>query len=195
MLIASATITDVVTAVSYGGATLTRTSLITGGVGSEPGAAYMYYKGTAVASSGTVNVVCTGGTATAWAVTVTANQAWTQTAGTATITSTSLANPSGTITPSQGFSGLAVGILFSGQNDPSTITTNSGYTALLGSAAGGRDFGSQSGAALQGLAAGNNPVSVGWVQTADDVAAVVGLIQEVAPTVVPPDVNAALQKK
>ncbi len=197
VLIASnAATTDVITAVSYGGGTLTRIAFMSGGAASEPGAAYLYFKGTAVAASGTVNVVSASATYTAWSVGMTANLnvAALDFAGTATVTSTSLANPSGTVTPAAGSTGLAVGILFSGANAPSSNVPNPGYTALTGSAAGGVDFGSQSASAAQGAIL--NPVqtfSMGWAQSpADDVAAIVGLIRETPPTILPPDVNFGL---
>lgn len=196
VLIASDTITDTITSVAYGGSTLARVAAISGGAGSEPGIAYLYFRGTIVPASGTVNVVATGGTITGWAVTMTANQAWTESAGTATMSSTSLANPSGTIPSTSGDSGLAVGVCFTGQNAPASTTPNPGYTALTGSASGGRDFGNQSAVAAQGGAYGAN-VSMGWVQTADDVAAIVALIRETAPTLssFPPRVNFAVGRR
>jgi fibronectin-binding autotransporter adhesin len=191
VMVAANTITDVIASVTFGGNALTRAGFMSGGVASEPGSAYLYFLGTAVATSGTVNVVGTGGTYTAWAVTMTANQAWTEVAGTATQTSTSLANPSGTIHASSGDDGLVVGVLFSGANAPATNVANPGYTALTGSAAGGVDFGSQSGCALQGRGSGAT-VSYGWANaTADDVAAVGALIREKAPVQPFPMVNAA----
>ena len=60
---------DPVTAVSYGGAALTRITRAT--CGGEPGASLLYFRGQSVPTTGTVNVVTSGGTYTAWAVTVT----------------------------------------------------------------------------------------------------------------------------
>ncbi len=195
LICSNAATTDVITSVAYGGGTLSRISFISGGAASEPGASYLYFRGTVTAASGTVNVVATSSTFTCWSVSMTANpNTELNFAGTATVTSTSLANPSGTATVPQGSDGLAVGILFSGANAPATNVINAGYTALTGSAAGGVDFGTTSGCAAQGKLAG--PISsfaLGWANsTADDVAAIVGLVQEKPPTVLPPTVNAAI---
>lgn len=182
LLASNAATTDTVTAVSYGGAALSRVAFMSGGAASEPGAAYLYFKGSGVASSGTVNVITTTGTSTAWAVTVDALKD-TEFGGTATVTSTSLANPSGTVTVTAGLSlGMMVGVLFSGANAPASNAVNSGYTALTGSAAGGRDFGSQSAVAAYGAkASAGSPVAMGWTNsTADDVALIVGLIREIS---------------
>lgn len=196
VLIASnASTVDRITSVSYGGGTLARVAIIPGGSGSEPGCAYLYFRGTIVPASGTVNVV---GTLqfSCWSVGMTANsQIWELTvAGTATVTSTSLANPSGTIAGlAQGTTGLALGVLFSGAISPATNAYNSGYTALPGSAAQGVDFGAQSANAVFGDVGSPGTVAVGWTAAADDVALIAALIREPAPAVLPPTVNAALE--
>src|SRR6185369_16602791 len=59
LIVQNASTVDRITAVSYGGGTLTRVSTIPGGSGSEPGRSYMYFRGTVVPASGTVNVVGT----------------------------------------------------------------------------------------------------------------------------------------
>lgn len=192
MIASNLATTDVITSVAFGGATLTRMAFMSGGAASEPGAAYLYFKGSAVPASGTVNIVSTNGTYTAWGLSVTANQAWTEFAGTATVTSTSMVNPSATVHATSGDSGVVVGIYFSGVDAPATNVPNAGYSALTGSAAGGRDFGSQSAVAARGSGSGAT-VSIGWENsTADDVALIAALIREVPPVVVPPTVNASM---
>lgn len=198
LIVGNASTLDQITSVAYGGGTLTRVSSIPGGSGSEPGRSYLYFRGTVVAASGTCNVVGTAHTFTCWSVSMTAGTHTQELdfAGTVTVTSTSLANPSGTVTGlPQGSSGLALGVLFSGANAPATNVINSPpYTALNGSAAGGVDFGSQSGCAAYGIQ--ESPMSsfaLGWANiTADDVAAIVGLVREKPPTTLPPTINFAL---
>ncbi len=200
LIVSNASTADFITNVAWGGGTLTRISSISGGAASEPGRSYLYFRGTVVAASGTVNVVGTSTTFTCWSVSMTANPSVRELdfAGTATVTSTSLANPSGTVTAfPQGVGGglFALGVLFSGANAPASNVINTGYTALTGSAAGGVDFGSQSGCAAYGTAdASTGTFALGWANsTADDVAAIVGAVREKPPTVLPPTVNAALE--
>lgn len=196
LIVSNAATTDVITSVAWGGATVSRIAFMSGGAGSEPGAAYLYFKGSAVAASGTVNIVSASATYTAWAVSMTANQAGTEICGTATQTSTSLANPSATvIATAAGFAGVGVGVLFSGANAPASNVPNSGFTALTGSASGGVDFGSQSGcAAWTGAQVTSQLLSVGWANsTADDVAEIAALIRETPPSqALFPTVNAAV---
>lgn len=197
LIVGNASTVDRITSVTWGGGTLTRISSIPGGAGSEPGRSYLYFRGTIVAASGTVNVAASASsTFTCWSVSLTANPfAELDFAGTVTVTSTSLANPSGTVSGlPQGSVGVALGVLFSGANAPGSNVYNSGYTSLGGSGGQGVDFGSQSGNASFGPI--TDPISsfaLGWANpTADDVALIAGLVQEKPPTVLPPDVNTAL---
>lgn len=184
----NATSTDLVTSVSYGGGTLIRFGFAQD-TANEPGATYGYFRGYDVAASGTVNVVLTaGGTATAWALTVTNNQ------GTATVLSTAgtqgenRANPSVTLATGGTANGVAVGVLFSGLASPAdaTIAAGSGYTKLTGSSAGGRTFAAQAACAEYGAKSGAN-VDCGFTSSTDDAAFVAGFIDEIVSPI--PDVN------
>jgi hypothetical protein len=195
VLIAQAPLaTDQITSVSYGGSTLTRVP--TNGFATvgdaEPGASYMYFRGTAVPTSGTVNVVSAAGTFTAWGVTVTANQANTEIAASGKTNGAAVTNPAVTLATSSADDGVAVGVLYSGQNAPSSIVADPGFTALTGSAAGGRDFGLMSAGAEQGRRSGANAV-VSWTVGSDDACVCAALIREVAPAVQPPVTNFSLQ--
>lgn len=188
---------DVINSVSFGGATLTRVA--TNGYattsGGEPGQAWLYFKGTGVAASGTVNIVAStlGGTMTGWAVAFTANQAWTEVAASALANGSTVANPAATIHATSGDSGVAFGVMFSGVDVPSSAAVISGYTALTGSTTGGRDFGSQSAVAAYGLSSGAT-ISVGWTASGDDVAVCAALVREVVPSIgTMPIVNSAVQ--
>ncbi len=196
LIVGNASTLDQITSVAYGGGTLTRVSSIPGGSGSEPGRSYMYFRGTVVAASGTVNVVGTAHTFTCWSVGMTANTQIHEltVAGTVTTTSTSLADPSGTVTGlAAGSSGLALGVLFSGANDPASNVYQTGYTAIPHSGTQGVDFGSQSGNAVYGIRQVSAPFTLGWSNTtADDVALIAALVGEPAPAVLPPTVNAAV---
>lgn len=196
LIVGNASTVDNITGVSYGGGTLARVSSIPGGSGSEPGRSYFYFRGTVVASSGTVNVTANSHTFTCWSVSMVAGPSIREldVAGTVTVTSTSLANPSGTVSGlGQGSTGLALGVLFSGANDPASNVYNSGYTAIAHSGTQGVDFGSQSGNAARGdIATPVTTYALGWANaTADDVALITGLVREKPPTVLPPTVNFA----
>jgi hypothetical protein len=180
LIAGNASTVDRISTVSYGGGTLARVATIPGGAGSEPGRSYLYFRGTVVAASGTVNVVASvAHTFTCWSVGLTGAGSELIVAGTATVTSTSLANPSGTVSVTPAAAGVALGILFSGANAPASNAYNSGYTAIDHAGAQGEDFGSQSANAAWGNIA--SPVSsfaLGWTNsTADDVALIAALVK------------------
>ncbi len=200
VLIASqAATTDVVTTVSFGGAALTRQAFATVGGGGggthSPGSAYLYFLGSAVPASGTVNItnVNASGTFSAWAVTVQANQAWTQMAASAvTSAGSASANPSGTVQSAVSASGMAIAVLFSGATNPSIAVPNAGCLKLTGSfGTSGRDFGTQSAAAEYFIHSGG-PISIGWTIASNYVVLCAADIMEVPPTVLPPTLNFGL---
>lgn len=188
----SASSSDLVSSVTYGGATLTRIGGFGQDTSTELGAAYGYFKGSGVASSGTVNVVLTaGGTATAWAVTLTSSQGVAAEVVTSGTQGENRANPSLTLATSATDSGIAFGVLFSGQASPAdaTIAAGSGYTKLTGSSAGGRAFSAAAACAEYGAKSGANVV-VDWTVSADDVAFHAMFVREIPS--VPPTVNSAI---
>ena len=161
--------TDQITSVSWGGLPLARLSFATTATADEPGVVYMYHRGSAFnRSEGTVAVVSVAGTFTAWGITMSGNGDVSCVA-VGSIHGTG-ANPSGTLaTGATTPSGIAFGVIFSGVNAPTGLTPNSGYTALNASAAGpppGRDFGTQSAAAAQGVESGEN-ISLGWAMSSE----------------------------
>jgi hypothetical protein len=185
--------TDQITSVTWGGAAMTRVATNGFGTtsGGEPGACYLYFLGSAVAATGTVNVVSTAGTFTAFGITVTANQAWTHIAASAKTSASTVTSPSVTIPSVSSDDGVGFGVLFSSWDAPSSNTVGAGLTAVTGSAAGGRDFGSQSASAEFGRKSGAN-VSMGWTTSAGSAAVVcAALVSEIPPTVQPPNVNFA----
>ncbi len=189
--------TDLVTAVSYAGATLTR---VTNGhvadTVTEPCGSYLYFKGT-VALSGTVNVVktaSTGSTVCAWSWSFTGNQAQLEfvTAGSIGVDT---ANPSVTLPTTAADSGFALSVFSSGlaAPDTTTIVTGAGFTRGTGTDPGGKDWGANCAVAQYGYFTGAN-IAVGWNTAAvsDDCAMIGAFVREVAPAISTfPDLNAA----
>ncbi len=178
LIVQNAVSTDLVTAVSYGGGTLTRFAFATDTV-TEPGAAYGYYRGDTVAASGTVNVVLTaGGTATAWAATFTANQGTVTQITTVGSLNEDHTNPSVTLATGATANGVAIAALYSGLGAPTNATAGVGFTKLTGSATGGRQFTASCGCAEYQALSGAN-VTAGFTAASDDCAFVAAFVQEV----------------
>ncbi len=175
--------TDQITSVTWGGGTMTR--ITSGTCGGETGRTYLYFRGSSVASAGTVNVVSVAGTFTAWAAAVDAYQVDTELASFGTFHSDAVANPSVTLATTSSDFGLAFAVLFSGVNAPSGIVAGAG----MGTIATGRDFGTQSAAAEQGAGGGANEI-VDFTVAAASSAMCAALVREVPPVF--PIVNAAL---
>ena len=167
--------TDLITGVTYGGVAMTR--IATDGFAQdtvgEPGAAYVYFLGSNVPTGAqSVAVTVSSGTdaKTGWAVTLSgdADQAI---AASGKIQVDTL-NPSVTLATDGYFDGVCLSVFFSGLNAPTdgTITAGTGYTKLTASAAGGRDFGTESASAqyASGLKGAN--IACGWTAASDDVA-------------------------
>ncbi len=178
----TASATDLVTGVSFAGATLTRvTNGFAADTVTEPCASYLYFKGT-VAASGTVNVVKTaaaGSTICAWSWSFTGNQAQLEFVSAATVGDDTL-NPSVTLTTTSGDSGMGLSVFSSGLAAPTSMTPPAGFTSGTGSDAGGKDWGANCAAAAYGRLSGANAV-LGWTASSDDTAMIAAFIREVAP--------------
>lgn len=176
--------TDVISAVTYGGAALTRiptNGLAQDGAG-EAGAAYAYFLGSGIpVGPQTVAVTVSSGTTAkrAHCFTITAPDN-TRVAASGRV-QTDTANPSVTLSTPSGFKGLVVNALYSGQNDLTSLTADAGYDVI------GRDFGTQVCAVEYGHKTGAS-VASGWTVSSDDVAMVAAAI-DVIPTDVPSWLN------
>ena len=99
--------------------------------------------------------------------------------------STSLANPSMSLTTGASVTTFCAGCLFSGQNAPASITPGADYTAL----GAGHDFGNQSARGIRRTTnASGGSVTLDWVQAADDAAGIGVAIKEAsaaAPAMAP----------
>ena len=167
--------TDLITGVTYGGVAMTR--IATDGLAQdtvgEPGAAYAYFLGSNVPTGAqTVAVTVSSGTdaKTGWAVTLSgdSNQAI---AASGKIQVDTL-NPSVTLATDGYFDGVCLSVFFSGLNAPTdgTITAGTGYTKLTASAAGGRDFGTESACAQYASGLKGASIVCGWTAASDDCA-------------------------
>lgn len=170
--------TDDVTAVTYGGVAMARTTngFIADTVG-EPGSAYAYFLGAGIPTGAqTVAITNTGGLdKTAWCITVTAN-ADTRVAADQKANG-DVANPSVTIPTVAGFAGFVGAVLFSGQNAPGSITAGTGYTLLTAT----RDFGNQSAVAERSDTRTGANVVANFTATAED-SALIGVAVEEIPS-------------
>ena len=168
-------VVDVVSGVTYGGVSMARINRAVDSLG-EPGSCYAYFLGAGIPTGGqTVQVTISAGVTAKFGVAMTVTAATdTELAGIGSVlVQADTANPSVTITgiyaESFGFAGL-----FSGQNNPASITAGTGMT--LGPT---NDYGNQSAAALRSTsqnASGN--LTIAYSATSEDAAMVGFAIQE-----------------
>lgn len=157
---------DEVTSVTYGGVTMSEVSgspnsLATG----ENGAMYCYFLGSSIptgAQTVTVNVTGTGGTKWPVAITLTGAADTVVQSSDGTIHSTSLANPSVTLTSGGNSVFAAIGF-FGGQNAPTSNTPLSGWTDR-----GENDFGTTTGGVYTFDTVGTSNVTAGYTAAAED---------------------------
>ena len=172
--------TDLISAVTYGGVTMTRFQTNVDTV-TEPGRTYIYFLGSNIPTGNqTVSVTVSSGTdaKTAWCITATAARN-TQVSADSGIDENAT-NPSVTLGTHSSFQGLVASVFYSGlaAPDDATIAAGSGFTKLTGSAAGGRDFGTSAACAEYQILTGANAVA-NWTAAADDVAMSAIAIDEV----------------
>lgn len=171
MIAQNVTSSDLISGVTYGGVTMTRVQTNLDSA-SEIGRTYIYFLGAAIPTGAqTVAPTVSSGTdaKTWWCVTLRADSN-TEAFPVSGIDGDAT-NPSVTLGTEAADLGMACSVLWSGLNAPTdgTITAGAGYTKLAGSAAGGRDFGTQSACAEYGVKSGASIV-VNWTAAVEDCA-------------------------
>lgn len=172
VLIVTNDTSDTVTGVDYDGTALTR--VLWQNVGGENGSAYAYFLGTSVPATdpATVTVTFTG-SANHMGVSISVTAADdTSVEDSHFVTSTSLANPSMTLTTS--VTTLTYGALYSGTAGPTSTAPDANHTDITEA-----DLGAETSSTIRRSAtvAAGSPV-VGWTAAADDVAAVCLAVRE-----------------
>jgi hypothetical protein len=166
--------TDRISAVTYGGVTMTRVP--TNGYAvdtlNEPGAAYIYFLGGGIPTGvQTVAVTVSAGTEAkvVWCVTA-SGKGVTEVAASAMLQENQT-NPSMTLSTEIDFQGLVCCVFYSGLIAPSdaNIAPAAGYTKLTGTDTGGKDFGNQCAVGVYGVKTGINVVC-SFTSAGEDVA-------------------------
>lgn len=157
--------TDIVTSVTYGGVTMTRVGIAQDAAG-EPGAVYAYFLGKGIPTGAqTVSIVHSGSATVkhASAVSVTAPGDCACVAGASVLTADQ-ANPQ--IAVDTGSSvGVRYDVIYSGLDDPTSLTILAGMTALVS-----KDFGAFSSRVDRQTAASSGSYTIGYTAASDDVA-------------------------
>lgn len=168
---------DQVTTVTYGGVNVPEAAgspnVLSGG---EGGSVYTYFLGSGIPTGAQTVAVSVSGAANKQAV------CFTYTADTdteivdidATINSTSLANPSVTLSLASRIAACSL-VFFSGQNDIFSSTQLSGWTNRLEV-----DVGTESAGVYSYDTVASADVTAGWTQTAEDAAMIALAVSEVA---------------
>lgn len=174
-----ATLSDDITAVTYGGVAMTKVGGITTDA-SEDGTATAWFLGSGIPTGAqTVEVThnVAGGVIRGYCVTVTASTGTRLAGTTGFATSTTTTNPSVTVTGIAGAS-YGFGVLFSGQNDPASITAGSGMTMRQ---TYDEEFGGVTSGAVESSTSENasGNLTIAFTQSADEAALIGVAIEEI----------------